>query len=288
MTAQLPELRGRIALGTATPSIHHERRHHASDVATIRAATEAGIGIVDTARAYARADDPFSGERLVAEAIEGRDGVIVMSKGGHWRVGPETWDVDNSAARLHRDIEDSLRVLGRTRLDVFLVHRADEITTDVDETLDELLAIRSKGLAARVGLSNANAESIEYAASRGAVDVVQNRHGVGSRDTAALAVAERLGIPYFAYSPLRTGKEATLAECFPLLCAVARERGVSLPRLVLRGILAESPVLSIVSGATRLESMLDTAAAPGEPWTREADEAYRTDLTEHVLTRKAS
>ena len=274
------ELRGRVALGTATLAIDEEERDHDADVATIRAGLDAGFGIVDTARAYSRADDRFSGERLTAEAVAGRDGVLVVTKGGHWREDRTTWKVDNHAARLRRDAEDSVRTLGVERLDVFLLHRADDRGAELDESLDALLALRADGIAELVGLSNVTAEQLERAVARGAVDVVQNQHGVLTRDPDALAVAAANGIPYFGYSPLRTGG-VPLAELFPRLGALAAERGTPLPRLVLRGLLAESPVMSLVSGATRVESVRDSAAAEHEPWDVTADEAYRTDMEDN-------
>jgi pyridoxine 4-dehydrogenase len=280
MTAAHPELLGRIALGTASMAIDEETRDRDADLATIRAGLDAGIHIVDTARAYARSDDPLSGERLAADGVDGRDGVVVMTKGGHWRENRDTWKVDNHAERLRRDAKDSLRALGKDRLDVYLLHRTDDVGADFDESLDALLALREDGVADLVGLSNASAEQLDRAVARGAVDVVQNPHGIVTRDIHALAVAEAHGIPYFGYSPLRT-RGVPIAALFPHLDTVATDRGLPLARLVLRGLLAESQVLSLVSGATRAESVRDSAAAEREPWDSVENDSYRLDIDQH-------
>lgn len=224
-------------LGTATPSIHAAGRDRDADVAAIRGALDVGIRVFDTARAYAPVGDPGYGERLVADAVGGESGVLIGTKGGHWRTGPSTWVVDNSPARLRADVETSLRELRVDVLDLFFLHRFDDEAVPLEESVGALAELRVSGLVERVGLSNVTAHQLERATAITTIDAVQN--AAATDDT--LAVCERLGIANILYSPLAGVTDP--------------------PRDRLRALLAASPVRSVVTGATRPASIADSAAA---------------------------
>ncbi len=261
---------GRVALGVA--GLSFDPRDRVADVATIRGGIAAGTAILDTARAYAHVDLPLYGEELAAEAAQGTD-VIVGTKGGHSRTGATTWDADISAPRIRSDVETSLRVFGGECLDLFYLHRVDLAEQPVEEGVAALASLRDEGKVARIGLSNVTVDELERAAAVARVDAVQNFHSVMGRESAeVLAWCEVHDVPFFAYSPLRSSAAA------PHLTAVANARGVSLQRLQLRALLTSSPVLSVVSGATRPETVLDSLAAESEPWDEDLEAAYAADL----------
>jgi pyridoxine 4-dehydrogenase len=279
-------LSGQVALGGATfslvPGFPEERA-----VEVIRAAADAGVRIFDTARAYAPDGDPAHNEALFATALAGRGDVLIGTKGGHWRTGPREWDVDNSPERLRQDVDASLRALGVDRLGLFYVHRADGRdrfrggTGDpppVGEAVTALDELRRAGKLAGIGLSNVTVAQLDEAVGIAPVAAVQNNRTVGTAGDDVLRRCEELGIPFFAYAPLRgvaTGDD--VAARFPALAALAAERGVSVQRLLLRGLLASSPVLSVVVGAGREQTAVDSAAAMAEPWDDEAQSAYDAD-----------
>ena len=120
------ELRGQLVLGTATLGLHAAMRSRDGDIATIRAAYEAGIRAFDTARVYSPVGDPLYAESLLADALYGLDDLVVMTKGGHFRTPDGGFGVDNSPARLRQDVEDSLRALRTDRIDLYLLHPADD------------------------------------------------------------------------------------------------------------------------------------------------------------------
>jgi pyridoxine 4-dehydrogenase len=267
--AWMKELVGRVALGVA--SFSFAPRDRAADLATIRAGIAAGTAILDTARAYAHVDLPLYGEELAAEAARGT-GVIVGTKGGHSRTGESTWDADISAQRIRSDVETSLRVFGR--LDLYYLHRVDLAEQPVEEGVSALAELRDEGKLARVGLSNVTVADLERAAAVARIDAVQNHHSaIGRESLDVLAWCEANEVPFFAYSPLRPSAPS------PHLAALADERGVSVQRLQLRALLASSPVLSVVSGATRPKTVLDSLAAESEPWDDALATAYAADLT---------
>lgn len=261
---------GRVALGVAGFSF--DPRDRAADLATIRAGLAAGVGIVDTARAYARVDAPLYGEELAAEAARG-SGAIVGTKGGHSRTGESTWDADISTARIRADVETSLRVFGQ--LDLYYLHRVDLAEQPVEEGVSALAALRTEGKVARIGLSNVTVADLDRAAAVARIDAVQNRHSALGRESAdVLTWCETNNVPFFAYSPLKSTRPA------PHLTAAAAERGVSPQRLQLRALLASSPVLSVVSGATRPATVLDSFAAESDPWDETLAAAYAVDLVQ--------
>ncbi|WP_371661850.1 aldo/keto reductase [Streptomyces sp. NBC_00280] len=271
------ELVGQVALGGATFSIGPDRER-SRDIATIRAAADAGIRIFDSARAYAPVNDPQHNEELFAEALKGRSDVLVATKGGHFRTGQETWDVDNSAARLRRDVDTSLVALGVERIGLYYLHRADA-SSSIGESVSTLDALRREGKIGRIGLSNVTASQLEEARHITSIDAVQNRHGVADTESAeVLRLCEKLNIPFFAYSPLRRDDGRPYADGFPRLSALAADRGIPPARLLLRALLESSPVLSVVSGASRAESAMDSAAALTEVWDEELKSAWQKDV----------
>ena len=253
-------LTGRVVLGTADLGIHPGRDRDA-DVAMLRAGLDAGAVMIDTARAYAHPDDPTFGERIAADAAAGRDGVLIGTKGTHSRVSDSKWDVDISPERLRADVDASLSSLGTERLDLYYLHRIDlarEAGQPVELGWTELVALRDAGKVARAGLSNVTVAELETASAIGAVDAVQNRHpAIGGESGDVIAWCEANDVAFFAYSPLRIPPLTPT----PSLAAAALARGVSLQRLLLRGLLASSPVMSVISGATRIP----TCSTPSRP-----------------------
>jgi len=277
-----------VALGGAMFSlVPGYDQDHAADV--IRAAADAGVRVFDVARAYAPVGDPTHNEALFRRALTGRDDVLIGTKGGHFRTGPREFDVDNSPERLRKDVDDSLAALGVDRLGLFYVHRADGRDRfrggtgeppSVGEAVAALDELRRAGKITAIGLSNVSLAQLDEAVEIAPIGAVQNHLGVhGDGDRSVLRRCEQLDIPFFAYAPLRGPAIAEdAAECFPATAAVARKRGVSLQRLLLRGLLGCSPVLSVVVGAGRTATAVDSGAAMAEPWDAESHAAYATDL----------
>jgi pyridoxine 4-dehydrogenase len=267
--ARVTGLVGRVALGVA--GLSFAPRDRSADLATIRAGIDAGTAILDTARAYAHVDATLYGEELAAEAARGTN-VIVGTKGGHSRTGATSWDVDISERRIRSDFETSLRVFGGDYLDLYYLHRVDLAEQPLEEGVSALASLRDEGKLARIGLSNVDIAALERASAVARIDAVQNHHSaMGCESADVLAWCEANEVPFFAYSPVRSAAAA------PRLADMANARDVSLQRLQLRALLASSPVLSVVSGATRPESVLDSLAAESEPWDEDLEAAYAAD-----------
>ena len=281
------ELAGHVALGCAGFSLSGaDTSEHAGDV--IRAAADAGIWIFDSARAYATPDDPLHNESLVARALAGRDDVLIATKGGHFRTGERSWDVDNSPDRLRRDVDDSLRALGAEQIGLYFLHRSDgraglegrDASPDpIGASVAALDELRRQGKLARVGLSNVTVAQLHEALAIAPIDAVQNRlSALDMEKPDVLRYCEELGIAFFAYSPLRDGGVGPLAaQRFPRTFAAARSRGVSLQRVLLRGLLVSSRSVSLVVGAGQVSTATDAAAAMREHWDDELATAFCAD-----------
>jgi len=266
--ARAEELRGQLVLGTATMGLRAVTRSRDGDIATIRAAYQAGIRAFDTARVYAPVGDPLYAESLLADALYGVDDVLVMTKGGHFRTPDGGFAVDNSPARLRQDVEDSLTALRTDRIDLYLLHRADDESVPIADSVAELARLREEGKIAEIGVSNVRVDQLQAAIDVAPIVAVQNQYSplsaawdpVSREECAAvIAECEARGIVYLAYSPLKTDGPV-IAELRPDLLNGPRSPEASL----LAEILAVSPAMAVISGASRVETVRDAATAlPG-------------------------
>lgn len=265
-------MRNVVALGGAQFSIGEVVDEDAA-VATIRAAAEAGIRVFDSARAYATPTEPTHSERLFARALSEIPDAVIATKGGHFRSPDGSWGIDNR--RLRADAHDSLRALGVDGLDLYYLHRADDLSVPIEESVAVLDDLRREGLVRRIGLSNVTVAQLEAASAVATIDAVQNP--LSLLDTAgrdAVAWCERHDVTFFAYSPLGgPGQAKSLSARQPALAALAERRGMSVQRLALSGLLASSPVLSVVVGASSVASARDSAGASAELWDEECASA---------------
>ncbi|MEJ1154014.1 aldo/keto reductase [Microbacterium marmarense] len=275
-TTYAPELRQQVAEGCGRFSTAAVR-DDANASATVSAAYEAGIRVFDSARAYATVNDPFHNESLIASALRGREDAFIMTKGGHFRTGDNSWGVDNSPARLRKDVDGSLRALGRERLDLYFLHRADGPLDLVDAfgTLEEL---RVEGKIGSIGISNASMTQVDDASTVCQLTAVQNRFVAGDSAN-EVRRAEDLGLVFFAYSPLGGPSQAgAIPSRFPALSALATARGATAQRLILRGMLAQYSALSVIVGMGSPERARENAKASSEPWDGTCQAAWEADV----------
>ena len=244
-----------IGLGTAQFAFRDGTITEA--VATVRAALDAGVTLIDTALAYTRPGTESYAEQVIARALrEGaRDRPLVATKGGHWRDG-DRFPVDGRPEVLRAHCEISLRTLGVDRIDLYQLHHVDA-NVPLPESVDALEGLRREGKIAAIGLSNVTAAQLEQALAIAPVAAVQNQLSYGRPDDlpTALACGER-GIAYLAYKVF-AGAPGTPQEA-PL--TVARRRGVSVHRVLLAWLRRQSPQIIPLVGASRPASIRDSAA----------------------------
>ena len=243
-------------------------------VRTIHAALDAGVSYLDTADVYcAGPDDIGHGERLVAAALAAYGGptghVLVGTKGGHLvgRLGEGIWKVDGSPAHLRAACEASLTALGVDAIGLYQHHRPDP-AVPYAESMGALRELYDAGKVRMVGISNASTEQIGIAAAElgAALVSVQNQY---APDAANFAAAERelahcaaAGLAFMPYMSLGGIRDArTLGSRLAPFAEIAAEHGVSPQRVCIAWTLAKAPVVIAIPGASRPETIRDSAAA---------------------------
>ena len=259
-----------IGLGAMPLSTKEGRPSRDDAVAVVHAALDAGVTLVDTADAYCRDEAEFGhNETLVADALRsygrGASDVLVATKGGHTRRGTD-WELDGSAAYLRRACEASLRRLGAEAVGLYQFHRPDP-ATPWEESMGALRSLADEGLARTVGISNADIARIDVARSilGDALVSVQNQFSPGWRSSAdELAHCAAHGLAFLPWSPFGGVPAAgSLGSTAPAFAEVADELGVSVYRVTLAWHLAQSDTVVPIPGASRRESIEDSAEAAG-------------------------
>ncbi|MFJ8112401.1 aldo/keto reductase [Streptomyces sp. NPDC096132] len=239
-------------------------------VRTVHAALDAGVTLFDTADVYGPAAGYGVNESMLAKAVADYPGsvdhVVVATKGGHLRPGDQEWDTDGRPEHLRRACEDSLRRLGLEALPLYLHHRPDP-KVPYAETMGGLRDLYEAGLIRRAGISNANPEQIRLAHGilGDALVAVENEYSPGFRSSEPeIALCEELGLAFLAWGPFGGMRQAKgLGARYAAFEDVARERGVSTYQVVLAWQLHRSQVVVPIPGASRPESVRDSAAAAG-------------------------
>jgi aryl-alcohol dehydrogenase-like predicted oxidoreductase len=268
-----------IGLG-AMPMSLEGRPDEERSIRSIHAALDAGATLIDTADAYC-IDDRETGhnERLIAKALRGRrDGVIVATKGGHTRPGGD-WAVDGSPAHLRAACEASLEALETDRIDLYQYHRPDP-EVPYAESIGALKELQDEGKIRWIGISNASVEQIEEA--RGIAEIVSVQNQLSLEFTSPITqgeveVCERHGIAFLPWSPLGgIGSAAEAAGAHDPVREAAEAHGVSPQQVALAWLLALSPVVIPIPGASRPETIQDSLRAADLELSRDELDAIGT------------
>lgn len=220
----------------------------------LRRVPELGIDFIDTADSYG----PFVSEELIAEALHPYDGLVIATKGGLKRPGPNRWDPDGRPEYLRQCLEGSLRRLKVERIDLWQLHRIDP-KVPRDEQFAVIAEFLRQGLIARAGLSQVTVEEIEAARSYFPVATVQNRYNLADRtDEAVLEHCERAGIGFIPWFPLGAG---ALAKPGGPVDTIARARGATAGQVALAWLLERSPVMAPIPGTGQVAHLEENTAA---------------------------
>lgn len=238
-------------------------------VATIHAALDAGVTLIDTADAYhLHADEVGHNEELIAEALRsyGADtsDVLVATKGGHLRPGDGTWTQDGHPEYLKAAAKASAQRLGLDAIGLYQFHRPDPRVPYAD-SVGALVDLLDEGVIQMAGISNANVAQIDEAQRilGGRLASVQNQFSPAFRSSLGeLEHCAALGIAFLPWSPLGgISNAAELATRHAPFGRVAASRGVSVHQVTLAWEIALAPVVIPIPGASRPTSIQDSAAA---------------------------
>jgi aryl-alcohol dehydrogenase-like predicted oxidoreductase len=260
---------GAIGLGGMPMSIEG-RPDEARSIRTIHAALDAGVTLIDTADAYhLHAGETGHNERLIAKALASYTGdaseVLVATKGGHLRPGDGSWTVDGSPGHLRAAAEASLKALGVDAIGLYQFHRPDP-KVPYAESVGALKELLDAGKIRMAGISNASIEQIDIAIrvlGEGNLASVQNQFSPAFRSSEPeLRYAAELGVAFLPWSPLGgIGRAGRLGARHAAFQEVADAHGVSPQQVTLAWMLAQAPVVIPIPGASRPESIIDSAQA---------------------------
>jgi aryl-alcohol dehydrogenase-like predicted oxidoreductase len=257
---------GAIGLGAMPLSTKEDRP--SDPAATVHAALDAGVTLIDTADAYALDEAEFGhNESLVAAALRSYGGdtssVLVATKGGHTRRGTD-WELDGTPAYLRKACEASLRRLGVEAVGLYQFHRPDP-ATPWEESMGALRSLFDDGLVRMVGISNADVGQIDSAREivGDALVSVQNQFSPAYLSSAGeLAHCASVGLAWLPWSPFGGVSAAgSLDATSPAFAEVAAELDVSVYQVALAWHLAQADVVIPIPGASRPQSITDSAAA---------------------------
>ena len=274
----------RIGLGGMPLSIQGRPGWEEAKRVVVRA-VELGVDFVDTADVYCLDDSEIGhNERLIAEALDeagARDRVTVATKGGLTR--PEgRWENDGRPEHLRRACERSLEALGVDRIDLYQLHAPDP-RVRFEASVGEMARLYEEGLVRAVGLSNVSLMQLRVAEGIVPITSVQNRYNPWDRSaeqTGLIRYCDEHSVTFLPYSPVGGGRRVKLLRENEALREIADRHGATPEEMVIAWILAASPSLVAIPGASREESIESSVRAASltldERTRRELEEAFRT------------
>ncbi len=251
-----------------------EPADRAEVVRVLRRAVELGINFIDTADSYG----PSVSEEIIAEALHPYPaGLVIATKGGFDRPGPDKWVENGRPEHLRSACEGSLRRLRLERIDLYQLHRIDPKVAAEDQ-LGALKDLQAEGKIKHIGLSEVNVRQIQHAQSMVPIVSVQNRYSVtdrGSED--ALEYCEREQIGFIPWFPLAAGR---LSGARSPINHVAERLKATPSQVALAWLLARSPVILPIPGTSSVGHLEENVAAAG----LKMDENAMRELSEMVRT----
>jgi pyridoxine 4-dehydrogenase len=234
-----------------------EPADRAECVRVLRRAMQLGINFIDTADAYG----PYVSEEIIAEALYPYPAnLVIATKGGFERTGPDRWVENGKPEHLRSACEGSLQRLRLERIDLYQLHRIDP-KVPADDQIGTLKDLQSQGKIKHIGLSEVSVKQIQHAQKIAPIVSVQNRYSLadrGSEDVLQYCENQKMGfIPWF---PLAAGK---LTGEKSAVSRVAEELKTKPSQVALAWLLARSPVVLPIPGTSRVAHLEENVAAAG-------------------------
>jgi len=230
---------------------------HDECIRVLRRLVELGVNFIDTADSYG----PSVSEELIKEALHPyADGLVVATKAGLLRTGPDEWAPLGFPAYLRQECEMSLRRLGVDTIDLFQLHRIDD-KFPAEDQLGELAKLQQEGKIRHIGLSEVTVEQLEAAQKVATIVSVQNMYNLSARDAEpVLEACEAQNIGFIPWFPLAAGP---LAAADGPLQRIAADHDATASQLALAWLLRRSPVMLPIPGTSKVAHLEENVAAAG-------------------------
>jgi aryl-alcohol dehydrogenase-like predicted oxidoreductase len=239
-------------------------------LATLRRLVDLDVNLIDTAESYG----PHISESLIAEALYPYPPhLVIATKGGFNRSGPDQWQIDCRPERLREELEGSLRRLRVDRIDLYQLHRIDPAVPEHDQ-FGFLQQAQREGKIRHVGLSEAGIEQIERAQQFFTVASVQNQYNLADRGwDAVVDFCDRHGIAFMPWAPLQGARPSrtlvghyarvarNLLKKESALARIARDHGATSVQIALAWLLRRAKVMIPIPGTSTRTHLEENAAA---------------------------
>ncbi|MCW2745255.1 MAG: aldo/keto reductase [Mycobacterium sp.] len=224
-------------------------------VRVVRRAVELGVTLIDTADSYG----PEYSEQIIGEALRPYpEGVVVATKAGLTRSGPDIWEPVGRPEYLRQQLHLSLRRLGLERIDLYQLHRIDG-QVPVEDSVGALAEMQKQGLIRHIGLSEVTQEEIEQAQKVAPIVSVQNRYNLIDREwEPTLEYCEANNIAFIPWFPIAVGK---LAQPGGAVDAAAAAHGATPSQVALAWLLRRSPVMLPIPGTGSVAHVAENIGA---------------------------
>ena len=221
-------------------------------VRVLQRSVELGVSFFDTADSYG----PHIAEELIAQALHPYPGLVIATKGGLERPGPDQWVENGRPEFLRSQLEGSLARLRLERIDLWQLHRIDP-KVPAREQFEAIREFQREGLIRHVGLSEVSVEDIERARQVLPVVSVQNRYNVADREwNAEVDYCEREGLAFIPWFPLSAG--ALDSGGFH---RIALRHGATVFQIALAWLLARSPAMLVIPGTSSVDHLEENVGA---------------------------
>jgi pyridoxine 4-dehydrogenase len=240
------------AMRLTGPGIWGPPKHPERAIRVLQRAVELGVNFIDTADSYG----PHISEQLIADALYPYPGLVIATKGGLERPGPDRWVPNGRPEYLREQLEGSLKRLRRDHIDVYQLHRIDPKVPE-EEQFAALREFRNEGLIRHVGLSEVSREEVERARRVVPIVSVQNLYNITDRKwNPEVDYAEPEGMAFIPWFPLSAGSLENL-----VLEEVAARHGATVFQIALAWLLARSPSMLVIPGTSSVEHLEENVAA---------------------------
>ena len=221
----------------------------------LRRAVELGVNLIDTADAYG----PETSELLIAQALHPYPkGLVIATKGGLTRPGPDDWEPNGRPDYLKGCVEKSLKRLRLERIDLYQLHTVDR-KVPMEESLGALKEMQGAGKIRHVGLSNVSPAETVRARKVLPIVSVQNRYNIGDRKSEkALIYCEKEELGFLPWFPIGGGNGL---KSSPALDAITKAHSATVYQLAIAWLLQRSPAMLPIPGTSKIAHLEENVAA---------------------------
>jgi pyridoxine 4-dehydrogenase len=242
------------AMRITGPGIFGPPKDRDEAVATLKRVPELGINFIDTADSYG----PDVSEELIRETLYPYDGLLIATKAGLERPGPDVWEINGNPQRLRDQAVKSCQKLGVEQIGLWQLHRIDP-KVPADEQFGAVRAMIDDGVIRQAGLSEVTLADIEMASKVFPVATVQNRYNLVDRHSEdVLNFCEAQGIGFIPWYPLAAGD---LARKGSILDTIAGRHRASPSQIALAWVLKRSPVMLPIPGTSKVKHLEENVAS---------------------------